>query len=70
MEKGENSFWITGEWTEKLEKVLHIITDKSGLLTNFSNILFTLLRISRMAASVASGDPFRRGSASVIYLFC
>ena len=55
---------------EKFEKVLHINTVKSGLLTNFSNILFTLLRISKMAASVASGDPFRRGSASVMYLFC
>lgn len=45
-----------------------VLTIKSGLLTSFSNILFTLLRMSNMAVSRASGDPFRRGRASVMYL--
>ena len=45
-----------------------VLTMRSGLLTSFSNILLTRLRISNMAASNASGDPFKSGSASVMYL--
>ena len=45
-----------------------VLTMRSGLLTSFSNILLTRLRMSNMAASKASGDPFNSGSASVMYL--
>ena len=45
-----------------------VLTMRSGLLTSFSNILLTRLRTSNMAASKASGDPFKTGSASVMYL--
>ena len=40
------------------------------MLTSFSNILSTLLRMSNIEASRASGEPFKSGKASVMYLKC
>ena len=59
---------ITRRKIAHIQRLSIVLTIKSGLLTSFSNTLFTLFKMSNMAVSKASEDPFRSGSASVMYL--